>query len=146
MNKLDSINKTARLYVMQCGGGFSCYGFAVLDRKARAVAQWLSDNGENVAAVPARVGTKKHYNACGEILAHGAQYAARSDKRCNAELIPQFIGHEGQRVECTLYGERVRFYIGKSSGWMPSHLEIKTARSSGGSAISADAVKNIRFI
>lgn len=146
MNKLDSINKTARLYVMQCGGGFSCYGFDVLDRKARAVAQWLSANGENVADVPARVGTKKHYAACSKILAHGAAYAARSGARCNAELIPQFIGHEGQRVECTLYGERVRFYIGKSSGWMPSHLEIKTARSSGGNAISADEVKNIRFI
>lgn len=146
MNKLDSINKTARLYVMQCGGGFSCYGFDVLDKKARAVAQWLIDNGEQAAAVPARVGTKKHYKTCSEILAHGAQYAARSGTRCNAELIPQFIGHEGQRVECTLYGERARFYIGKSSGWLPSHLEIKTARSSGGAAISADAVRNVRFI
>ena len=35
--KLHSINAAQRLYVIESGSGFSCYGFDVLDRKARAL-------------------------------------------------------------------------------------------------------------
>ena len=48
-------------------------------------------------------------------------------------LSPQLIGLEGWRVEVTdSYGETRRFIVGKSTGWRPCHLEIKTRRSLGG--------------
>ena len=52
----------------------------------------------------------------------------------NSDLSPQLIGLEGYRVEVeTTYGETRRFIVGKSTGWKPIHLEIKTRRSLGGS-------------
>ncbi|WRQ05382.1 hypothetical protein [Xanthomonas phage AhaSv] len=156
--KLHSINTEQRVYVMPAGNGFSCYGFDVLDRKARTVAAWISREGfqprindiydfKRVAGFnPGEPGTAEHFAACAQMMERGRQFAAQTGKRCPAELVPAFIGREGERVECDYYGERVRFYIGKSTGWMPAHLRIRTRRSSGGEALSASAISNIRFI
>lgn len=52
-------------------------------------------------------------------------------------LSPQLRGLEGFRVEVVRTdGERSRFIVGRSTGWRPCHLEIKTRRSLGG--MSAD--------
>ena len=48
-------------------------------------------------------------------------------------LTPQLCGLEGWRVEViTEYDEKRRFIVGKSTGWKPCHLEVKTRRSMGG--------------
>ena len=49
------------------------------------------------------------------------------------DLTPQLLNLEGWRVEVeTIYGEIRRFIVGKSTGWKPVHLEVKTRRSLGG--------------
>lgn len=56
--------------------------------------------------------------------------AQRESIRDNADLIPQLKGFEGYRVEVIDdYNEKRRFIVGKSTGWKPCHLEIKTRRS-----------------
>lgn len=63
--------------------------------------------------------------------------AQRDQHRDNSHLSPQLIGLEGYRVEAIDdYGERRRFYVGKSTGWIPIHLEVKTRRSLGGMGAS----------
>lgn len=152
---LSSINNDQRLYVMACGAGFSCYGFDVLDRKARAVEWWIESQTDSAAErqavrlwldnMPA-IGTAEHFAACDSMLKQGAEFSARTGKRCPAELVPALIGLEGRRVECDYFGERIRFYVGKSMGWMPAHLRLKSSRSSGGDALLADHVKSVRAI
>jgi len=39
------------------------------------------------------------------------------------------------RVERNTDGIKERFYLGRSTGWIPIYLEIKTNRSMGGSAL-----------
>ena len=57
----------------------------------------------------------------------------REAMRDNSHLSPQLIGLEGWRVEAVdIHGERRRFIVGKSTGWRPCHLEIKTARAACG--------------
>jgi hypothetical protein len=57
----------------------------------------------------------------------------RNRLRDNSHLSPQLIGLEGWRVEAVdIHGDRRRFIVGKSTGWRPCHLEIKTRRSMGG--------------
>ena len=41
MTDLIRINREQRLYVIPCGGGYSCLGFDVAKRKTQAVADWL---------------------------------------------------------------------------------------------------------
>lgn len=57
----------------------------------------------------------------------------RRDKVDLSALSPQLSGLEGKRIEVvTTYGETRRFWVGKSTGWKPIHLEVKTSRSVGG--------------
>lgn len=142
--KLHSINTEQRLYVMPSGDGFSCYGFDVLDRKARAVAAWSKVIPPVDVLGP--IGTPGHFEQCAQIMDHGERYARKTGTRCDADLVPALIGLEGRRVECTYFGERVRFKVGKSTGWMPAHLMLKNARSTGGAALLADEVKDVRVI
>lgn len=120
--QLHSINTEQRLYVMPAGAGFSCYGFDVLDRKARAVAEWMERKaaaGDATRAAlrcaqrytPARPEPLKHFAACAAVMDAGRTFNAQTGKRCPAELVPALIGLEGKRVECEHYGERVRFYV-----------------------------------
>lgn len=51
----------------------------------------------------------------------------------NSHLSPQLVGLEGWRVEATDdNGETRRFIVGKSTGWRPCHLELKSTRSACG--------------
>lgn len=59
--------------------------------------------------------------------------AQRDEQRDNSDLLPQLVGLEGWRVEVVDHdGETRRFYVGRSTGWKPVHLEVKTRRSMGG--------------
>jgi hypothetical protein len=63
----------------------------------------------------------------------------REKLRDLSDLSPQLVGLEGKRVEVTdIFGRSRRFWVGKSTGWKPCHLEIKTTRSMGG--IPADTI------
>ena len=59
--------------------------------------------------------------------------AQRNAQRSDAGLTKQLVGLEGYRVEAeTVYGETRRFIVGRSTGWVPCHLEIARVDSSGG--------------
>ena len=62
---------------------------------------------------------------------------AEKDKvRDLSGLIPELVGMEGWRIEVTYPdGGKARYYVGRSAGWIPCHLEIKTSRSSGGGSV-----------
>jgi hypothetical protein len=127
--KLHKINRDQRLYVMPCGGGFSCYGFDVLDRKGRALAAELGEVWTE------RKGTKKAFKRYAHLLEMARKINAATKRRFNYELSPQLIGFEGRRVEVvTTYGEMRRFWVGKSTGFCPCHLEIARRDSTGGGA------------
>ena len=59
----------------------------------------------------------------------------REARRSSASLSPQLNGLEGWRVEVvTTYGETRRFIVGRSTGWVPCHLEISRRNALGGGA------------
>lgn len=72
-----------------------------------------------------------------------AEKAQQVDK---SGLTQQLCGYEGARVEVvTSYGETRRFWVGKSTGWKPCHLEVATVRSMGGISAERD-YKSVRVI
>jgi hypothetical protein len=123
---LHSINTEQRLYVLTEGNGYSCLGFDVAQQRMERLA---AEMGTPVPA--AEPGTEAHYLAYSQL--HSA--AAASEKRFNCELSPQLKGLEGYRVEVIAdYDETRRFIVGKSTGWLPCHLEIARRTSYGGGA------------
>lgn len=45
---------------------------------------------------------------------------------------------------CRTDGKKARFYVGKSTGWVPIYLQILRRDSFGGSALLSSAVKSVR--
>lgn len=131
---LHSINKEQKLYVIQAGKGFSTYGFEFLNRRAIALREWyFEQNPQAIPQIPARIGTKKHYAACQKVIDQVGRYCNHSGIKCLVELSPQLKGLEGRRVEVvTMCGEKRRFIVGKSTGWLVNHLEIPRQNSTGG--------------
>jgi hypothetical protein len=73
--------------------------------------------------------------------------AQRGSMRSWANLTTQLIGLEGDRVEVvTTYGETRRFWVGRSTGWAPCHIEVHNSRNSGGPGAEREyqSVKVIR--
>jgi len=77
--------------------------------------------------------------------------AQRDAIRSPAGLTKQLIGLEGWRVEVEsiMTGEKRRFIVGRSSGWIPCHIELLKRNSRGGISASHEyksvrAIKKIR--
>lgn len=134
-------NHSQGLYVIPSGDGYSCLGFQVcIDRLTRLAAEL------GVPAVIGDLGSLANYHGL-QLLQETARKAhERTGWRATCELSPQLTGLEGKRVEVvTAYGETRRFIVGRSTGWIPIHLEIKNRGSSGG--VSAEReYKSVRVI
>lgn len=139
---LNSINRTQRLYVMKAGHGYSCLGFDVCEKRRAAILQWLGMPVETM-----RKGTKKHYAAYRAACDMAkARYDATGQK-CPAELTPALRGLEGRRVAIVKDGEEIsRFWVSRSNGWMPCHIEISRRGSSGGCAAYVPEGATVRIV
>lgn len=138
---LHSINKEQKLYVLSEGKGFSCYGFDVVMRRGNSLAQELNESF-NV-----RKGTRKAYEEFRRLIEVARQKNITTGWRSKSELFAPFIGNEGRRVEIEYtWGEKERFIIGKSTGWIPCHIMCKRIDSNGGASVLHDSIKNYKFI
>lgn len=140
------------VYVTRCGDGVSCLGFAYAERIRAAVGEWLAKEGQRPSEARrglslAEPGSPDAYRRYLAVMAQGAAYSRASGTRCPAELTPQLNGLEGKRVEVVdCYGERRRFYVGKSTGWLPIHLEIARRNSSGGGGVTGAPFRSLSII
>ena len=142
------VNVEQEAYVIAtAGGGYSTLGFKVAAAKMYRYALWvtvqnklnqattrsLSDDVIHGNVPPA--GTREDYETYKAVVAEVIDLCNRYNIRCDADLSPQLLGLENARVEVlTMYGETRRFWVGKSSGVIPIHLEIHNTRSMGGGA------------
>lgn len=127
---LHRIDKERRLYVLSHDHGFTCLGFDVARRLAEGVAAWLGETTPDSTIW----GSEEGYSAYERLMESGGEYHQRTKKRCDIDLEPQLRGLEAKRVEVSQGGQRRRFWVGKSTGWMPCHLEIARRNSMGGPA------------
>lgn len=71
----------------------------------------------------------------------------RSAIRSDAGLTKQLIGYEGKRVEVVEQDGTVRrFWVGRSSGWIPCHIELKLRTSTGGHSAHGAPYRSIRIV
>ncbi|REJ65662.1 MAG: hypothetical protein DWQ31_17125 [Planctomycetota bacterium] len=141
-------NEEQELYVLPAGSGYSCLGFDVLIARNNGACEWLRDNGYGAREItPDLRGTMEAYRIYQETMSIGQRCNHETGKRCPAELTPQLRGLEGRRVEVVdKYGDKRRFWVGKSTGWLPVHLEIKRRDSSGGCAVTGAPFQSVRSV
>lgn len=136
------INNEQGLFVIPSGNGYSCLGFNVCKERIEKLSAELGEEVHNFAP-----NTIESYNEYIRITEVARNKNAVAGWRSSSELIPEFIGREGERVEVvTCWGETNRFYIGKSTGFIPCHIEVKKSNSSGGSSVCGYPFKSVKFL
>jgi hypothetical protein len=130
------------VFVIPCGNGFSCYGFDNCERETKALGEEMG-----VPFTLFKKDTLKAYRENKRLTEIARQKNATTGWRSQTGLYKPFIGHEGKRVEVTYTnGTKSRFIIGKSTGWIPCHLEIKRKDSHGGGGVCRDLIKSFIFV
>lgn len=129
-----TINREQRLYVEELSKGYTCLGFDVaFERLSRLHAEISPILEKQIPEMPKYRGTKKVYNMLKDLQNKAMKLHSEHKIEFKSELTPELIGLEGKRVEVVdSYGEKRRFIVGKSTGWIPVHLEIKKSNSLGG--------------
>ena len=143
-----TVHEERELYVIPSADGYSCLGFDVLIRRNDAVCKWLRANGQSAREItPDLRGTLEAYAIYRETMREGETLNREMGKRCNADLTPQLIVLEGKRVEVVdKCDETRRFWVGKSTGWFPVHLEIARRNCSGGVAVTGAPFQSVRVL
>lgn len=140
-------NSDAGLYTVtydhvHAHGGTACLGFEVVAERSRRMAAEL-----DMAYVDHEPGLAAFDQYTGLIDAAAARHIADRSWRSRVELTPQLIGLEGKRVEVVdRWNQRRRFHVGKSTGWIPCHLELTRRSSSDGGAVTGAPFKSVRVI
>lgn len=138
-----TVNPEQQLFIIPSGGGYSCLGFDVCRRRSAALIEWLRVPCAIDQHPKDSLAAYAYYESLMELAENRC---TREKIQCPAELSPQLIGLEGKRVEVvTEWGETNRFWVGKSTGWLPIHLEITRQGSSGGCACS-HTYKSVRVV
>ncbi len=138
-----TVNLEQKLFVIPTGDGYSCLGFDVCAERTAKYAKWLK---VEIPAESEPRGTLEAYAAMNRLM---DQIRAKcvNGLRCDAELEPQLVGLEKRRVEVVdCYGTTRRFYVGRSMGWMPIHLEIAKCNSISGGQAWGTPYKSVRVI
>lgn len=138
-----TINKEQKLYVFDHGNYITCMGFEILYNKAKRLAVELNRND----LTPKTKGTMATYDRYKKLVSIVEEKHRNTGFRSKVNLVPEFIGKEGYRVEIIdKYDEKRRFIIGKSTGWIPSHLEIMRSDSHGGISVMGYPFKSVKFL
>ena len=128
--------------MLPCGNGFSCLGFDVCEERIRRLGTELQVNPR-----PHRKGTRRAYEAYDRLIEMARQRNQATGWRSQSELTPQLMGLEGKRVEIVdCWRQKRRFYVGKSTGFIPVHLEIARRDSSGGQAVMGAPFESVRVL
>lgn len=148
--KSVTINQEQKLYVIPCADGYSCLGFEVCDKRAKALEQELAPLGFTVPQ-SAPVGSLERYAQYRSAVDYAFRLNLENGFRSKSKLTPELVGLEGKRVEVrhrwTSGAEEVcRFIVGKSTGWIPIHLAIPRRDSSGGPGVRLGEILSVRVV
>jgi len=138
-----TLNDSDRLFVIGASAGFTCLGYDVCYERSVAMAKWLGESLPNES----EKGTIESYERFRALVEACRVRFEKTGEKCPAELTPQLVGLEGKRVEVVdKWGEKRRFIVGRSTGWIPCHIEIPTRRSHGGPAVVGAPFKSLQVV
>lgn len=141
-----TINAEQSLYVIPSQSGYSCLGFDVLETRYSRLASELVSQFNYNCPMPEIRGTLERYAQYQALLDFACKLHQVGGWRSKSELTPELIGCEGKRVEVKHAGGVVRFWVGKSTGFIPCHLAIARRNCYGGSAVSLDKISSVRIV
>lgn len=153
-----SLHPTEPLYILHFPGGTTTMGFSRCLDLSIQLSRWLAHqldlyglsreipNLPPDSALIHAQGTLEGYSLYSSLLDRASSLRASRNPRlqCPIQLTPQLIPHEGHWVEVLdSHDDRRSFFVAKSSGWMPCHLELPSPRAYSGPAAMGAPYKSI---
>jgi len=141
-------NMEQRLFVIPSREGYTCLGFDVCYRLTEALAKEL----DMITNLPIDVPTNPEalmglYYLYKTLCLEVQNRYDKTGFRSMVELHPQLIGLEGKRVEVVDQDDlRYRFQVGKSSGYIPCHIQLTNRNSTGGGCVDPRPFKSVRIV
>ena len=144
-----SIDRENRLYsFLLPNGGWSCLGFDVVEKRSQRLADWLRKQGVYVLTPESGTpGTHYAYTIYEERVEMARQLWIDRNIKCDIDLDIRLARYyeSKERIEILYEGEAPeRCYVGKSLGWMPCYILLKTKRSISGGSFYSNGVQSIR--
>ena len=144
-NETITLDDENARYVIRNPYGVSCLGYAVLDRRAKALAKELGEVPEGA------YGTLEAFHGYARLLDLAEARHRATGWRSQSQLTPELIGKEGKRVEVLHKWPgsqpiRERFRVGKSTGFIPCHIELSNRRSIAGPPVALGEIIEVREI
>lgn len=134
-----TLNDEQRLYAVDHGEFVTTLGYDVVASRTermltelvgrlKADEKWLDEQPD---VTP---GTREAWDLYIIVQQKVKEACEEQGERAVYDLSPQLMGLEGWRVQVVDNegDEPRRFIVGRSTGWAPCHLEIRTSRSRGG--------------
>jgi hypothetical protein len=121
--------------------GASTLGFQEERRRSAAISRELG-----LPAPAAPPGTCAALLEYLELLEAARYHVVRTGKRMTCGLHPDLTGLEGSTLEATRDGEKVRFILGKSTGFIPCHLEVAVGKDYGDAIHPEEDLGRIKVI
>lgn len=148
VKKTVVVNTEQELFVIPCDDGYSCLGFNVCRERSDRLVGWIVGRVPTAKLPDEQLrGTVAAYERYRSLLSMARSISDQQRIRCNVELTPQLVGLEGKRVEVVnCFGETSKFYVGRSTGWLPVHLEIKKKGSDGGGAVCCTPFQSVKVL
>jgi hypothetical protein len=143
MNTFKQFDPEHQLFVYQFadGSGYSTIGLAYAQRRVKHVANWVQ------CPVPPVTPDEEGFKTYQTVMHFGEIQSRVTGYRCKGELVPELVGLEGKHVEVVNHdGDISRFWVGKSTGWMPCHLALKRRSSPDGDPVYGAPFKSVKVI
>lgn len=138
-----TLNAEQSLYVVDIGHGYTCLGFTVCQNWTRDIARELGRRDLQ----PTAFGSLAAYAEYERAVEAARALHARTRYRLRCHLTPQLMGLEHRRVEVVdRYGERRQFVVGRSTGFIPIHLELSSERARWGDPVTGAPFQSVRPI
>lgn len=115
-----TLNFKHQAFTVPSGRGSITLGFSECKRRTQAIA----DHYERQDLAPTEYGTAIAYFEYVKAVNYAEAEYRRTGQPCPVDLNTQLEGLEGRKVEAVTHnGERREFWVARSTGWRPSHLE-----------------------
>ena len=135
------------LYILQTEEYYSTHGIDVVQRRSENIIKWIKGKGEEPIYKMVEYATVHAYEQYKAIMNQAQEFCKKNNIQCEIELEAQLIGLEGKRVEVIdKYGEKRRFWVGRTTGWLPGHIELSKSNSSGGFLVMGTPFQKITVI
>ena len=139
-----TIDRVRELYVIPAGRGFTTLGFNVCLDRISKYAQSLGLDADPCNTERGSMAAYQYYQSLSEAIKSRWE---TTGEVCTADLTPQLNGMEGKRVEVVdCNGITRRFWVGRSTGWVPCHIALSRISQHGGPAAWGDPFQSIRIV